>query len=212
MFAETALSNLASAHDAIIEAQVFQTSRANKRRGEEPIINTGDLVYLSTKNLNVPKGRARKLCPKYIGPYKVRESHPETLNYTLELPLALQARQVHPRFHVNLLWPYHANNDALFPNRAQPEPYDFRAPDDAEWFVDDILGHRWQKDNQLELHVRWSMGDTTWEPLVHCKELVALDCYLEVMGVKAPRQLPKKAEEQSNQVPRVKHGRHARQL
>ncbi|KZT26152.1 hypothetical protein NEOLEDRAFT_1132713 [Neolentinus lepideus HHB14362 ss-1] len=31
----------------------------------------GDLVYLSTKNLKIPKGRARKLIPKYIGPFAI---------------------------------------------------------------------------------------------------------------------------------------------
>ena len=70
-FAETALQNLADAHDAIIEAHVFQTNRMNARRQREPEIMEGSLVYLSTKNLNLPKGRARKLCPKFVGPWKV---------------------------------------------------------------------------------------------------------------------------------------------
>ncbi len=160
-FAEAALSNLADMHDAMIEARVFQTHRTNRKRGEDAPIQAGDLVYLSTKNLNIPKGRARKLCPKFVGPYQVREAHPDTSNYTLELPLALQARNIHPRFHISLLRPYHANNDLLFPNWVQPEPYNFGAPDDAEWFVDDILGHRWTTRGKLELHVQWSLGDTT---------------------------------------------------
>ncbi|KAF9545921.1 hypothetical protein CPC08DRAFT_618538, partial [Agrocybe pediades] len=49
-FAEQALINLADAHDAIIAARVFQTRNANKRRGSEPLLHKGDLVYLSTKN------------------------------------------------------------------------------------------------------------------------------------------------------------------
>lgn len=146
------------------------------------------------KNLNLPKGRARKLCPKFIGPYKVEEAYPETSNYTLQLPLALQQQRLHPTFHVSLLRPYHASSDALFPNRIQPEPYDFGMPDDAEWFVDEIVGHRWS-DNKLELQVRWSLGDTTWEPLTSCKELAALDRYLEVMGVRYPQQLSKWQDE-----------------
>jgi hypothetical protein len=76
-FATTALQNLAEAHDTIIEARGLQADKANKRRGEEPMIAIGDLVYLSTKNLNLPKGRARKLFPRYIGPYKVVETQPE---------------------------------------------------------------------------------------------------------------------------------------
>src|SRR5882757_6495976 len=58
-FATQALANLASAHDTIIEARTLQTFYANQKRGEEPTIEKGDLVYLSTKNLNLPKGRTR---------------------------------------------------------------------------------------------------------------------------------------------------------
>ena len=50
----------------------------------------GDLVYLSTKNLSLPKGSTRKLCPKYVGPYKVAKADLDSLTYTLELPMALQ--------------------------------------------------------------------------------------------------------------------------
>lgn len=48
--------------------------------------SVGDLVYLSTQNLALPKNRARKLAPKYMGPYQVTWVHPETSSYTLELP------------------------------------------------------------------------------------------------------------------------------
>ena len=112
----TALQNIADAHDAIIEARTFQTERTNKRRGKEPEITAGHLVYLSTKNLNLPKNRARKLCPKFIGPYKVMTANPETSNYTLELPVALQERQIVPTFHVGLLRPYYQSSNAEFPN------------------------------------------------------------------------------------------------
>lgn len=74
-FADMALSNLIEAHDAIIEARTLQTHHANKSCGEELLIAAGDLVYLSTKNINLPKGRAHKLCPKFIGPYKVLKAH-----------------------------------------------------------------------------------------------------------------------------------------
>ncbi|TFK59609.1 hypothetical protein BDN72DRAFT_751099, partial [Pluteus cervinus] len=49
-FASQALSNLAEAHDAIIEARVIQTKNANARRSDERPLSVGDLVYLSTKN------------------------------------------------------------------------------------------------------------------------------------------------------------------
>jgi len=62
-FAASALQNLADAHDTIIEARTVQMHVANKLRKEEPRISIGDLIYLSTKNLSLPKGRACKLCP-----------------------------------------------------------------------------------------------------------------------------------------------------
>ena len=63
----------------------------------------GDKVYLSTQNLNLPKGRARKLMLKFIGPYKVTKSHLEILRYTLDLPPERKARRIVPSFPVSLL-------------------------------------------------------------------------------------------------------------
>ncbi|KXN90357.1 hypothetical protein AN958_04390 [Leucoagaricus sp. SymC.cos] len=66
-FAEVVLTNMAVAHDMIIEVRVFQIQQANKHRLPEPDIKINDLIYLATKNLNLPKRRSNKLCPKYIG-------------------------------------------------------------------------------------------------------------------------------------------------
>jgi len=141
-FMEAALWNLADMHDAIIEAHVFQTSHVNTRRRTEPEIVEGSLVYLSTKNLNLPKGRARKLCLKFVGPWKVLRAWPDTSTYELDLPTALQEHHIHPIFHISLLRPYNTSNNTLFPNRIQPKPYDFRVENDQEWFVNKIIGHR----------------------------------------------------------------------
>jgi hypothetical protein len=192
-FAAQALLNLVDAHDAIIETRVFQTCNANRHRREETMISQGDLVYLSTKNLNLPKGRAHKLCPKYVGPYRVLRAEPETSTYTLELPAALQQQRIVPMFHVSLLRPYHASNDTMFPNRVHPEPYDFGAADDQEWFMEELKSHRWVGGKKLEFEVQWSMGDITWEPLDNCKQLEALDRYLELHGVRRPTELPNRA-------------------
>ncbi len=140
-FAQQALINVVEAHDSIIESRVFQTHHANKRRTADPALNKGDMVYLSTRNLNLQKGWVCKLCPKYIGPYKIDDAHLETSTYTLQLPMALQERRIHLTFHISLLWPYHENNDILFSNRIQLDPYDFGATDDTEWFMDEIIRH-----------------------------------------------------------------------
>ena len=79
----------------------------------------------------------------------------------------------------------------MFPNQVHPEPYDFGTPDDQEWFVEDLLGHLWVEGKNLEFEVRWSLGNTTWEPLSSCKELVVLDRYLEIQEVQRLSQLAK---------------------
>ena len=56
--------------------------------------------------------------------------------------------------------------------------YDFGSADEPEWFVNEILGHRWVNQTDLELQIHWTLGDITWEPLAECKELEALDEYL----------------------------------
>jgi len=51
--------------------------------------------------------------------------------------------------------------------------------------------------------VLWNLGDTTWEPYSKCKDLEALDRYLELLGIDSKdwKKLPRKtltAKEQSN--------------
>ncbi|KAF8219002.1 hypothetical protein L208DRAFT_1182382, partial [Tricholoma matsutake] len=108
---------------------------------------------------------------------------PESSNYELELPAELKCQRLHQCFHVSLLRPHQANDNALFPNRCYPDPYDFGAPDDAEWFIEEITAHRW-KGRNIEFEVKWSLGDTTWEPLSNCNELAAMDAYLALMGAR----------------------------
>jgi hypothetical protein len=167
---------------------VFQQYYTNKHQCDEPDVKQGDLIYLSTKTLALPKGQASKLLPKFIGPYKVLHALLKSSNYELELPEELKCRQIHPRFHVSLLRQHHPNNDALFPNRHTPEVYNFGAPDDTEWYVEEIMAHRWV-DHNIQFEVEWSLGDTTWEPLVNCNDLAALDSYLSLMGISNWRDL-----------------------
>jgi hypothetical protein len=140
-FTQQALQNLAAVHDTIITSHVVQRHHSNVCRHQEPTIEEGDLVYLATKNLSLPKGRASKLMPKYIGPYKVLQAHPETSNYMLELPNELVKRRVHLKFYVGLLRQHEPSDDALFPNRASVDTYNFGVPDNAKWIVNELDSH-----------------------------------------------------------------------
>lgn len=140
------------AHNAIIKARVSATYHANKHCSEEKPFEEGDLIYLSTVNLNLPKRHARKLVHKYIGPFWVSLAHPETSNYSLALSDELFARRIHPTFHASLLRPFEANDDWIFPSRESKHFYNFGMPDDDEWLVDKIISHRFV-DRSIEFNV-----------------------------------------------------------
>ena len=61
--------------------------------------------------------------------------------------------------------------------------YDFGEAEDSEWLVDEIIAHQW-KGTKVSFLVQWNLGDTTWEPYSECKDLMALDRYLELLGIK----------------------------
>jgi hypothetical protein len=119
-----------------------QTFHANRKCGESEIYAVDDRVYLSMQNLTLPKGRARKLVPRYIGPYHVTEAHNKASMVTLKLPEDLKNWRVSPTFHANLVSQYIANNNDLFPKREAKSFYDFGTNTDEEWLVDEITAHR----------------------------------------------------------------------
>ncbi|KAF7338356.1 Retrovirus-related Pol polyprotein from transposon 412 [Mycena venus] len=188
-FVDRALANIALAHDAIIEARVRGTHQSNKGRSVEIPYELGDLVYLSTKNLNLPKGRARKLAPKFIGPYKITAARPETSTYTLELSADLTKRRIHPTFHGSLLRAHEPNDETIFPSREAQRYYDFGQPANQEWFIDTIITHIWTGKNTLKFRVKWTAGDFTWETPAVLDECQALDDYFEAQGVQRWQEL-----------------------
>ena len=110
---------------------------------------------LSTQNLTLPKGRVRKLVPKYIGPYKVVKAHNEASTVTLELPPVLIAQWISPTFHMGLVRKFVANNDELFPKWDAESFYDFGQDDEQEWLVEEIItSHCWTNSKELKLEVR----------------------------------------------------------
>ena len=107
----------------------------------------------------------------------------DSSNVTIELPQKLKDRRISPTFHTNLVRPYVENNNILFPKWEAYTYYNFGNNDKQEWFIDEILAHKWA-NNDLELQVKWMLGDVTWEPISSCKDLEALDKYLELRDVK----------------------------
>jgi len=149
----------------------MQTHHANRKRTAGEHYLPGDLVYLLTKNLALPKGRAKKLLPKFIGPYKVVEVHTPASTVTLELPPELTTWWVHPMFHMSLIRAHVPNDDRRLPRRDTKLYYDFRATDEPEWFVNEILAHRWVGQENLEFQVCWTLGDGCGSPLPSVRNL-----------------------------------------
>ena len=133
--------------------------------------------------------------PKFIGPYKILKAMNESSNITLELPQEFKDRKINPTVHTNLVQPYIKNDDILFPKRDTKVFYDFGNDEDQEWLIEEILAHKWTNNN-MELQVKWTLGDVTWEPLSSCKDLEALDVYLELRGAKAPQDLLRRKQAQ----------------
>ena len=102
-FAQQVLWNLIDTHEVILEHRVMQTHYSNKHQRPSVIYHENDMVYLSTKNLALPRGWARKLMPRFLGPYKVIKTMNDLLNVTLELPPELKDRRISPTFNTNLV-------------------------------------------------------------------------------------------------------------
>jgi hypothetical protein len=102
-----------SAHDSILAAHVKQIWDANRKRIVTPF-KENNLVYISTKNIKFPKGLARKLISKYIGPYLIVKDF-YNQSFQIDLPIKLKNRGVHNVFYVALSRIHHLNDDCLFP-------------------------------------------------------------------------------------------------
>ena len=94
------------AHDAILEHRIEQMHYSNKCCKPGITYQINDLVYLLTKNLTLPKHRAQKLMPKFIGPYKILKAMNESSNVMLEFPQEFKDRKINPTFQTNLVQPY----------------------------------------------------------------------------------------------------------
>ena|ERR1700683_1832176 len=108
-FAQNMKDAILAAHDAILMACVKKTHLTNSHRKEAPF-SIGDMVYLSTANLTLPKGCTRKLAPKFLCPYRILEEYKNN-SFKLDLPSELKQWGLHPSFHANLLRIHVPNDD-----------------------------------------------------------------------------------------------------
>lgn len=156
---------LMAAHNSILSARVKQTRDANRKHQAAPF-RENDSVYLSTKNITFPKGLARKLILKYIGPYKILEDYKNYL-FRIDLPSSMKRRGVHDVFHSALLRIHHPNDDRLFPGRLDSQISNEVDPE-GEWAVDCILSHYGSREDAL-FEIKWILPGCPTIKLTGCK-------------------------------------------
>ncbi|KNZ82090.1 hypothetical protein J132_08273, partial [Termitomyces sp. J132] len=159
---------------------------ANQKHQTVPFTE-GDLVYMSTKNLTYPKGLARKLIPKFVGPYLILCDYGNH-SFHVNLPATMRQCGIHDVFHASLLRIHHPNDDRLFPGQldeqvVEPEQHPH------EWTADKILKHAGTKSNLL-FEVLWKSGDKTWLLQPQVEDLNLLKPYLDIQGATTVAELP----------------------
>ena len=108
--------------------------------------------------MNLPRQWARKLVPKYIGPYRIIRNTGNKA-FELELPSEIKNHNIHPVFHASLLRIHVLNNDRLFPGREVGQVTGL-SDENQEWTVDSIETHAGKGRTAL-FKVLWKWGDYT---------------------------------------------------
>jgi hypothetical protein len=176
-----------AAHDSMIAARVKQTCAANRKNLPAPF-EEGDLVYLSTKKIKFEKGLARKLIPKFIGPYRVLKDFGNS-SFQIELPSNLKQRGVHAVFHAALLRVHVPNDDQQFPGRLENQLGITAEYKDDEWSATKITSHHGKHTSAI-FEVLWATGDRTWMPYGQAVRLGCFQDYLDALGVPDIKELP----------------------
>ncbi|KAJ9518377.1 hypothetical protein QJQ45_010295 [Haematococcus lacustris] len=150
-------------------AQQRQAAYANQDR-REVHYKVGQMVLLSTKNMRLKPGKARKL-PRFVGPFKVLGLVGQVV-VNLQLPASMS--RLHPVFHVSLIKPY-TGTDVGF----MPPPVEW-LDEEPVYYVERLLDHRHVHAGKAkEYLVQWEGYDAehnTWEPrsnLVGCDKILA---------------------------------------
>ena len=130
----------------------------------------------------MPKGRARKLAPKYLGPFPISKVIKEGATYQLELSEELTKRGVNRAFHASLLRLHVPNDDQRFPGRMPAQIPGFSEKPE-EWIIDRIVTYH-GRGMGSEFQILWKAGDMTWASYREVAHLNALDRYCKLMGIR----------------------------
>ena len=159
--------NVQFAKQCLHAAQQRQKHYADEKRSLQPTLAIGDMVLLNTKNIRLNHPGARKLLPRWIGPFPVTRvigAH----NTAAELKLP-DSYRIHPVFHISLLRPMQdtpSGRQWLLP---APAPVAF-LDGDPYWSVEAILDHKEVKRGKkmvMYYLLKWEgygHEHNSWEP------------------------------------------------
>ena len=82
--------------------------------------------------MSFPKGLARKLIPKYAGPYLITEDFRNN-SYRVDIPASMRQKGIHDVFHASLMRIHVPNNDWLFPGRSDSQIVATDQGTEPEW-------------------------------------------------------------------------------
>ncbi len=143
----------------LLAAQNRQKSYADRKR-REISFDVGTQVLLSTSNIKLKMPGARKLLPRWIGPFKVLKRVGKVA-YRLELPTTLK---IHNVFHVSLLKSYRTSG------KVQPPPPPILEDDELSFDVERVLAHevRGSRTRPQKFYlIKWlgyGLEHNSWEP------------------------------------------------
>jgi hypothetical protein len=140
---------------AIRRAQIRQAAYANKSRTEK-VFEVGDRVWLSEEYRRphvIARNAKKKLNPNWLGPFQVKRVISDVV-YELDFPLSY--KQIHPVVHVCFLKEY-KDGDKKFPGRPGrvPPPPPEVIEEDAHYWVDAFLNHRYSRSHQGVSYLQW---------------------------------------------------------
>ncbi|OBZ75892.1 hypothetical protein A0H81_04113 [Grifola frondosa] len=184
-YAQHMKAAIVAVHNSILASRVKQMRDVNHRH-YLVLFAEKDLMYISTKNISLPKGLVHKLAPKFIGPYTIIRDFGNN-SYQIALPTNLKQHGIHDVFHTSLLWIHELNDDCLFSGRLDSQVAEFE-DQEGKWAIDKIVAHRGSRNNSI-FEAIWKSGDRTWIPYATIVHLPILRAYFEVLDISEVSQL-----------------------